>query len=185
MDLPPTDDLEQGTTMLDGTNLLGRLDTVEARLARQAETQPPEGLTEADPETPEERWEAGQVWAHLAEFVPYWHAEFESVIAAYDGDPVPFGRTKKDPGRIAAIEIGRHDPVPDSLERVRQAVAALRRDLEGMTSAEWNAVGRHPTVGDMDVEAIAERFMVGHLEEHADQLDRLAAAAGGGPTEET
>jgi hypothetical protein len=57
--------------------------------------------------------------------------------------------------------------------RTHQAISALRRYLEGLTPAEWSAVGLHPTRGEMDVEAIVERFEVDHLEEHADQLDGL------------
>ena len=167
-----------GSDMLDGTNFRARLEAVERRFEQHANSDTPTGLTEPDPGGTE-RWEAGQVWAHLAEFVPYWHHELESVISAFDGDPVPFGRIKTDPGRIAAIEMGRHDPLPESFERVREALAGLRRYLDGLTSAEWNAVGRHRTRGDMDVEAIVERFIVAHLEEHAEQLDALASQGAG------
>ena len=163
-----------GSQMLDGTDFRARLDAVEKRLERHAGTDVPPGLTDPDPGGTEQ-WEAGQAWAHIAEFVPYWHGELESVIAAYAGEPVPFGRIKTDPGRIAAIEMGRHDPLAESFQRVREAIAGLRRYLDGLTSAEWNAVGRHQTRGDMDVEAIVERFVVAHLEEHAEQLDGLAA----------
>ena len=162
------------TSMLDGTDLVGRLETVTERLARHAAAEKPSGKTEPDPGGTE-RWEAGQVWSHMAELVPYWHSQAESVIAAYDGDPVPFGRTKEDPERLAGIEMGLQEPVGESLERVRTAIGELKRYLGGLTSAEWNAVGQHPTRGEMDVEAIVERFVVAHLEEHADQLDGLAA----------
>lgn len=161
------------TPMLDGGDVAARLEAVERRLAEHAAAGAPDGLTEPDPDTPEERWEAGQVWAHVAEFVPYWHVQLERVIAEFDGAAVPFGRTKKDPGRIAAIEIGRREPPADQLARVTAAVAELRRYLGGLTPPEWNAVGQHPTLGEMDVEAIVERFIVGHLEEHAAQLDGL------------
>ena len=50
-----------------------------------------------------EQWEWGEVWAPLAEFVPYWLAQAVSVIAAYRGEPVPFGRAKSDAQRVAAI----------------------------------------------------------------------------------
>ena len=36
----------------------------------------------------------------MAEFVGYWQSQLEKVIDQYDGTPVPFGRTKEDPGRI-------------------------------------------------------------------------------------
>ncbi len=162
------------TSMLDGADVSARLDEVERRLAAHAGSAKPTGLTDPDPDTPEERWEAGQVWAHIAEFVPYWHAELTSVIGEYDGTPVPFGRTKTDPGRIAAIEVGRSEPIADHMARTADAIAQLKAHLGGLTPAEWNAVGLHPTRGELDVEAMVERFIVNHLEEHADQLDSLA-----------
>lgn len=167
----------QQSSMLDGSTFLERLDAVEQRLADHAATGAPEGLTEPDPDTPEERWQAGQVWAHIAEFVPYWHDQMRRVIGAYDGTPVPFGRVKTDPARRAAIEVGKDEPTDRHMERTREALADLRRYLGGLTSAEWNAVGLHQRLGEMDVEAIVERFVVNHLEEHADQLDRLRTEA--------
>jgi hypothetical protein len=168
-------DDQTGTPMLDGTDFVARLDDVERRLRALAANEAPTGLTDPDPGGTE-RWEAGQVWAHIAEFVPYWHAEAESVIAGYDGDPVPFGRTKTDPGRIAGIEMGRRESVADLLARAGEGIAALKRYIATLTPAEWNAVGQHPTLGEMDVEAIVERFVVAHLEEHAAQLDKLQSA---------
>lgn len=167
----------QQTSMLDGSTFLERLEAVEQRLVEHAAGDPPVGLTDPDPDTPEERWQAGQVWAHVAEFVPYWHAQMASVIGEYDGTPVPFGRVKTDPARAAAIEVGRAEPIAEQMERTRRALAELRRYLEGLTSAEWNAVGLHLRLGEMDVEAMVQRFLVNHLEEHADQLDRLRAEA--------
>ena len=167
-------DATQGTPMLDGVDVFARLDAVEARLRAHAAAGAPDGLTDPDPDTPEERWEAGQVWAHVAEFVPYWHSEMRSVIAAFDGTPVPFGRTKTDPGRIAAIEVGRSEPIGDHMTRTADAIASLKRHLRELMPAEWNAIGLHLTRGEMDVETMVERFIVAHLEEHAEQLDRLA-----------
>jgi hypothetical protein len=167
----PTDDLSQ-SSMLDGTDFVARLDAVEERLDKLAATTP-SGLTEPDPGATE-RWEAGQVWAHMAEFVPYWHGQVASIIGSYDGDPVPFGRLKDDPGRLAGIEMGRHEAVKQMKGSVHEAIEKLKRYLSGRTSAEWNAVGLHPVRGELDVEAIVGRFVVVHLEEHADQLDSLA-----------
>mgnify|MGYP000297664537 CR=1 FL=1 len=171
---PSADPTDSGTDMLDGLDVVGRLDDVERRLYAHAEREKPGGLTEPDPDGTE-RWEAGQVWAHMAEFVGYWSGELERVISSYDGDAVPFGRTKEDAGRIAGIEIGRNEPIPDLMSRVSDSIAELKRKLAGLTSAEWNTVGRHPTRGELDAEAIVERFIVAHLEEHADQLDTLTA----------
>jgi hypothetical protein len=163
-----------GTSMLDGTDFVARLDDVEKRLDALAAAEPPGGLTEPDPGGTE-RWEAGQVWAHMAEFVPYWQRQVESVIGGYDGDAVPFGRTKEDPGRIAGIEMGRHEAIRQFVARVHDSMEDLKQYLAGRTSAEWNAVGLHPRRGEMDVEAIVGTFVVDHLEEHADQLESLAS----------
>jgi hypothetical protein len=162
--------------MLDGTDFVARLDAVEQRLDAHASAESPTGLTDPDPDGTEQ-WEAGQVWAHMAEFVPYWKSQVESVIASYDGDPVPFGRLKDDPGRIAGIEMGRHAVVRELRRQVAEEVAELKRYLAGLTPAEWNAVGQHPRRGEMDVEAIVGTFIVNHLGEHADQLDKLAREA--------
>ena len=158
--------------MLDHGGFAGRLDDIEARLERRAADPLPAGLTDPDTDSGE-RWESAQVWAHMAEFVGYWQDEIDSVIARYAGEPIPFGRTKRDPGRIAAIEVGRHEPVERLIERTRDSVGALRRRMRELTPVEWNVVGRHETLGEMDLEAMVERFVVGHLEEHLDQLDRL------------
>ena len=175
------DEPQTGTSMLDGTDFVARLDAVDERLDEHASTAAPIGLTDPDPGGTE-RWEAGQVWSHMVEFVAYWHSQAESVIAAYDGDPVPFGRLKDDPGRIAGIEMGRHEAMRQMRRTVADEIAELKRYLAGLTSAEWNAVGEHPTRGAMDVEAIVGTFIVDHLEEHADQLDKLARDATEAPS---
>lgn len=163
------------SSMRDGTDFLARLDAVKGRVAEQAQREAPAGLTEPDPGA-DERWEAAQVWAHMAEFVGYWHEQVESVVGEYAGEPVPFGRVKTDPGRIAAIEVGRHEPIGRLAQRADDAIAELQRYLAGLTVAEWAAVGRHQTRGEMDVEAMVEEFILRHLDEHLEQLDRLARA---------
>src|SRR5512132_4023768 len=85
---------------------LTRLGAVERRLAEHAARPLPTGLTDPDPGA-SERWEAGQVWAHLAEFPGYWHDQVRKVAGAQasgSAEPLPFGRTKTDPGRLAGIE---------------------------------------------------------------------------------
>ncbi len=162
------------SSMLDGTDFMARLDAASASVAAQARAEAPAGLTEPDPSA-DERWEAAQVWAHMAEFVGYWHEQIEGVIGEYAGEPVPFGRVKTDPGRLAAIEVGRREPIPMLAGRVQEELSELRRFLGRLTVAEWAAMGRHQTAGEMDVEQMVGRFVVDHLEEHLDQLDRLTA----------
>ncbi len=146
-----------------------RLDTVEQRLVALA-SRDLAGLTAPD-EPSGEQWDAGQVWAHLAEFGDYWLDELDRVLAA--DAVVDFGRVKTDAGRVAAIERDRHRPIPELVTRVRAGMALLRGRLQAMTDDDWRKVGHHSTLGDMDIDAQMQHFHVGHYEEHADQLESL------------
>ncbi len=152
--------------------LLDRLASAERRLAEHAAGPVPSGLTEPDPGG-EERWEAGQVWAHLAEFPPYWLAQIRAVITAASAEPVPFGRVKTNTDRIAAIERDRYADPPALLDRVRASLAEIGDAARTWDDDAWRRIGAHPTRGAMSVERIVEEFIVNHLEEHADQLDAL------------
>jgi hypothetical protein len=157
---------------------LARLDAVEGRLATAADAEPPPGsLTDADAETGEQ-WERGQVWAHLSEFIPYWIAQAGPVLQDQRSDAlVPFGRTKRDPERIGAIERDRHQRVSLLWGETRRDIAALRTFLSTIGPDQWATTGVHPTLGPMSVDELVERFLVGHLEEHADQLEGITSPA--------
>jgi len=165
---------DESSPLLDGVDFVGRLNDLGRRLDNLATAGRRAGLTEPDPGQTE-RWDDTQVWAHMAEFVGYWQGEAERVIALYDGDPVPFGRLKDDPDRIAGVEAARIEDLAALQGRVRDSIAELRRRLEAMTPAEWNAVGRHVRGFDLDVEGIINRFVLDHLEEHATSIEALAA----------
>jgi hypothetical protein len=160
-----------------------RMRTVQRRLEAHLAAGAPAGLTDPDPGGTE-RWEAGQVWAHLAEFPPYWAAQIQHVVDGWaDQDPAPgearhpvrFGRTKADAERIAAIERDRHADPAALLARVGREIAAVADQLDGLSADDWEAVGKHPTLGEMTTAQVVEDFVVGHLEEHTDQLDLLRA----------
>lgn len=159
--------------MIQHMSLLARMAVAEGRLAASAD-HPPPGLTDADPATGE-RWDAGQAWAHVAEFVPYWQGEIERVLAGRGSAPVPFGRTTEDPGRVGAIEAGRNEPPSDQMARLAGALMLLRTYLVGLSDTQWSARGLHERRGEMTVAEILDGFVVSHLEEHADQLEKLAA----------
>ncbi len=157
-----------------GVAFAQRLDAVEARLRAHAQREfPVDALTSPDPPTGE-RWEAGQVWAHVAEFIPYWLGETALVIEGRE-QPQPFGRTKSDPGRIAAIERDRRTDRMRLWHRTERDIASLRAFLTGLDDAAWETGGLHPTLGEMDLSEIVDEFLVGHLEQHARQLDQLSA----------
>ncbi len=153
-------------------SLLTRLADAERRLAEHAAAPVPIGLTDPDALN-DEQWEAGQVWAHLAEFPAYWLAQAQRVISAPTNPPVPFGRVKTDAGRIETIERDRHTDPPALLERVRSSLREVSDAARSWDAVTWGLRGAHPTRGEMTVTALVEIFIVEHLEEHADQLDGL------------
>lgn len=156
-------------------SLIARMTEAERRLAEHAARPVPAGLTDPDDLT-NERWEAGQVWAHVAEFPAYWLGQIEQVIAQPTHGAVPFGRVKTDVGRVEAIERERHTDPPALLERVRESLVQVSDAMRSWAPETWRLRGAHPTLGEMTVERMVEHFIVAHLEEHADQLDGLAAA---------
>lgn len=152
--------------------LIARLTESERRLAEHASQPLPSGLSDPDPGA-EERWEAGQIWAHLAEFPAYWLGQAQRVIAQPTHSPVPFGRVKTDAGRLGAIERDRHTDPQALLDRVRSSLAEVTDAVRSWDENTWRLRGIHPTRGEMSVEQIVETFIANHLEEHADQLDSL------------
>jgi histidinol-phosphate aminotransferase len=151
---------------------LRRLDGVHHRLVAHGEQSGRTGLTSPDDATGEQ-WDEGQVWAHLAEFGAYWRRELRMIVDAGSDDPVPFGRTKRDPRRIEMIEAHRSTPVAELAAIVQRDVAALRADLAELTPADWSRRGLHETLGEMDLWRFLDHFVTGHYVEHADQLDGL------------
>ncbi|HEX5415013.1 MAG TPA: DinB family protein [Chloroflexota bacterium] len=153
-------------------DFLERLDAVERRLSDHAASEQHAGLTTPDARTGE-RWDAGQIWAHLGEFLPYWIDQAHTVVSSWRVEPVPFGRVKSDPHRVAIIERDRLRAPDELMDQISAGIAATRSFLTNLPPDAWRAIGRHQTLGDMPLERIVDEFMVGHLEEHAEQLDEL------------
>ena len=165
---------------IDPEALVVRMQAAEARLAAHAAAERP-GLTRAD-EATGEQWEAGQVFAHLAEFPAFWTGQVRALIAARvagEPEPIPFGRTKADPGRLAAIGSRRREAPLALLRDVDAGIAAATSLCRSLTAEDWPTCGLHPTLGALPVTSIVARFLVAHLEEHADQLDELARGSVG------
>jgi len=154
---------------------LARVDEIEERLRRHASSPVADGLTDPDPPTGE-RWNYGQIWAHLGEFVPYWAEQVRMVADPARDEPVPFGRIKSDPDRIAAIERDRLTATGELMDRVSGQLAGLRGLITELPPDAWDRRGLHQTLGVMDMSRIFEEFLVGHLESHAGQLDGLRAS---------
>ena len=59
---------------------------------------------------------------------------------------------------------------------VREDINDLRAFLRELPDHGWRARGLHETMGVMSMAAIIEEFLIGHLEEHAGQLEGLRTA---------
>jgi hypothetical protein len=121
---------------------------------------------------PEASWGPNELLAHVAEMLPYWLGEVERIRAG-PGQPVPFGRVGTDPVRIAIIGRDRTLPIGELYARIHDGLARWAGRLETLTPAQRATVGLHPTIGEMTVEAIAERQVVTHLEGHVHQLQAI------------
>ena len=144
-----------------------RLVASAGRIRAAAPLLPDEALTDPDPDTGE-RWDRRQVLAHVAEMLPYWAEQVELVAA---GNEVPFGRVSSNPERIGAIERDRREDPSRLLDRVDDGVGIVLALLERLDDDALARSGRHQVLGEMTAAAIVDRFLVDHLEEHADQLE--------------
>ena len=86
-----------------------------------ARSLPDDALTDPDPASGE-RWDRGQVLAHVAEMLPQ-RAQQAELIAA--GRQAEFGRVSSDPDRIAAIERDRQRGPAAAAGRVDEGAAGL------------------------------------------------------------
>ena len=152
---------------MDRADRARRLQAAAGRIRASALVLPEEALTDPDPDSGE-RWDRGQVLAHVAEMLPYWAQQAELIAS---GRQTEFGRVSSDPDRIAAIERDRREDPGRLLGRVDEGVAVVLALVDGLDDQALARTGRHQTLGDMTVAEIVDRFAVAHLEEHADQLD--------------
>ena len=129
---------------------------------------------------PESAWGPTEVLAHVAEMLPFWLAQIERIVAAAT-EPVPFGRTTADPVRTETIARDRTLPPVELIGRIEAAVARYARRLPELGSTDLARRGLHPIRGAMTIGEIVERFVVGHAEEHVDQLRSALSASGTGP----
>ena len=130
---------------------------------------------------PESDWGPKELLAHTAEMLGYWPAEIDRILGGGPA-PVPFGRVSTDPGRIERIGRDRELPTAELFERIAAEANALGMRIRALAAADAARLGLHQRLGEMTVGRIVERFLVGHLEEHVEQLrDILATSPAGSP----
>lgn len=154
-------------------DFLARLEVVREQLTKLASsTYAPAAQTDPDP-TGSETWTAGNVFAHIGEFPSYWLREASMVADTFNGKPVPFGRTKQDPHRKEVIIRDAARSPQEIMDQIAPELDGLRNFIADLPPDGWEATGLHETLGPMPMSRIVDEFLIGHLEEHARQLELL------------
>jgi hypothetical protein len=159
--------------------LIPRLQAAAARIAAlqpAVEAGAPWPLSANFGTEPEASWGPPETLAHVAEMLPFWLGEIERVVDGHD-EPVPFGRVATDQIRLLVLERDRSLPPRELFARIADSTARFARRLPQLAPDEATRRGLHQRLGEMTVEGIADRFVVGHLEEHAEQLEAVTGRA--------
>lgn len=153
-----------------------RIDATRASVTERA----PWPLAARFDHAPESSWGPPEILAHLIEMLTYWRIELEKVVAGSgDGSAVPFGRVATDAARLANIEAARTLPTEELYQRFDDGVERFLASWRSWSTSERERLGSHPTRGESTVAAFADRFIVSHMAEHADQLEATLATTPG------
>jgi hypothetical protein len=131
-------------------------------------------LSEAYGTEPESDWGPKEVLAHTAEMLGYWPVQIDHILAG-GPEPVPFGRVSTDPERIERIGRDRELPTAELFGRVATEASRLATRIRSLSATDTARRGLHPRLGEMTVVGIVDRFLVGHLEDHVEQLRAILA----------
>ena len=119
-------------------------------------------------------WNAIQILAHVAEFVPFW-AKQARLLAERDDGGAAFGRStvnpEEDPERLAAVErYGSYarGAVIDVLER---GLAQAREDIHSIQPDRWSRTGRHADGTVRTVAQVVDELIIDHLAAHSHQME--------------
>jgi hypothetical protein len=148
---------------------LAKASTDFAAFRRAVEAGEPWQLSPAYGTEPESDWGPKELLAHTAEMLVFWPAEIDKILGG-GPEPVPFGRVSTDPDRIGRIGSDRQLPTGELFDRIAAAVGRLDARIRSLSAADAARIGLHPRLGEMTIGRILDRFLVGHLEEHVEQL---------------
>jgi hypothetical protein len=164
--------------MSEALDRLGTARAAYAGLQPQVAAGEPWPLATAFGTEPEAAWSPRETLAHVAEMLPYWLGEMERVVdGTPGGPPVPFGRVSDDPVRIGFIGRDRSLPLRVLFGRIDAGLRGWEERLASMTADEGDRIGVHARLGEMPAGQILERFVIGHAEEHIEQLGTILGDA--------
>ncbi len=124
---------------------------------------------------PEASWGPMETLAHVAEMIPFWLGQIEIILDAPESEPAPFGRVQSDTIRIGLIERDRTLPPRELLARIVADAERTAARLAELAPSDGERPGMHPTLGQVTVGQIAERFIAGHLDDHLRQMGDILA----------
>jgi hypothetical protein len=104
----------------------------------------------------------------------YWPVQIDHILAG-GPEPVPFGRVSTDPERIERIGRDRELPTAELFVRIATETGRLATRIRSLAATDAARIGLHPRLGEMTVGRIVDRFLVGHLEDHVEQLRTILA----------
>jgi len=115
----------------------------------------------------ENEWSIMQSLAHIQEFLPYWAAEVEKLVA-HPGQN--FGRTMQDEGRLQALRVHGHDLLPQLKAAIPGSYARLDAVLSHLQEDDLALTARHVRFGERTLEWFIGEFISTHLHNHVVQL---------------
>lgn len=118
----------------------------------------------------ENEWTVMELLGHYAEMIPHWLSECRHVIQADPSDPLKFGRTLDDPGRLAGVTRGAAADPDRLLAQVQEQARWGAETIRSFTPEERARKGIHSRLGEITVADMIERLVIVHGEDHLKQL---------------
>ncbi len=130
-----------------------------------------DGEPPADPRTGE-RWDRLNILGHMSEFPTFWADELSGAIAS----GAEFGRRPGSTNRQDAVDGGAALGETSLKRRVARGIESVLALLVKVQPTDLDRTINMRGRGEVTVRWALESLLVGHLEEHCDQLYALTAA---------
>ncbi|MFE4426932.1 DinB family protein [Peribacillus butanolivorans] len=120
----------------------------------------------------EEEWSIMQILSHIAEAIPYWLGEVETVIATPGSK---WGRGLQDPARLAAVTDTEKLSVDEVLKQVDELKYKVESGLGKLDEEKLSKESPHRNFakfGNKPVSYIVDHFIDDHVSGHYDQIKR-------------
>ncbi|WP_342615266.1 DinB family protein [Peribacillus frigoritolerans] len=120
----------------------------------------------------DDEWSIMQILSHLAEAIPYWLGEVETVIAM---PGAKWGRGLQDPARLAAVTDTDKIAVDDVMKQVEELKYKVESSLGNLDEETLSKESPHRNFakfGNKPVSYIVDHFIDEHVSGHYDQIKR-------------